>query len=648
LFHNELQSQYINLLIAGGLLVVHVTILVFRKIYADYLATHVTAGMILEAFPLLWLSVPLLVGSVSIAEERKLGTLENLLCLPTTRRFQFILKLGVTIGLGVLLGVVVPVTLEGLARLLGVATNPSGLWVINASRSTTFLLLFGSIGLSFFSFYASTLTRNTLQALGAGVLVSVLGFVSIAVAVEPPNLGDVILWRGILVGLIGTPVMLLTLLGLAYGNYKRLQVDIRMWNRNAILLALALLSVAGITTTVYHRTWEAWLQLEPTHHFFSSYYANRGRHFPANPKLQATSSRAALLLPDGRLWLRHRRAKMEQVQVRAGIVEIPQAGGFWRSGLLPGSSWSAVALSDTSCFALQADGSLWDISPDPQDAAAIIVPKRVGTDHDWKLISGGAEHFTALKTDGSLWEWGRISAALGKSVDPEKLVTPTRVGTEDDWVAVGDCEDRRYNPAIGTSVAVKSDGSIWRWGRLYSGDKDGSPKWQVAARPEKWLRGPAQLPVSVNVWGNAIAIVYEDGTLWLGGYRHLFLGSEKEELAAHQMVPWEEDANWKEVKMYSWDNAVGIKKDGSLWQFQSLSPPWQKEKWLLSRTRPSQYSDWLAVCADRDAFLAFAGDGSVSLWGDPWNAAFWFNEPDPQRLLLPSRIKARRLATIPW
>jgi hypothetical protein len=642
LLRNELQSQYINLLIAGGLLVLHVAILIFRKISAGYLATHVTAGMILEAFPLLWLSVPLLVGSVSIAEERKLGTLENLLCLPTTRRFQFVLKLGATLVLGVLLGAVLPVTLERLASLVGVVANPSGLWVINASRSTGFLLLFGSLALSFLSFYASTLTGNTLQALGAGVLVSVLGFMSIALAVQPPDLGDIILWRGILVGLIGTPVMFSTVLMLAYGNYKRLRPDVRTWCRNALILVSALVSVAGTTTAVYHRTWEAWLPLEPTHHFFSWYYANREHHFPATPKLEVTLTRLALLLPDGRLWLRHRGLKIEQVQAEGRVVEIRQSKGLWRSGLLPGSNWRAVAISDTTCFALQADGSLWDISPHQHEATA----KQVGADHDWKLISAGAEHFTGLKTDGSLWEW--VSADLGKRVDHARPVMPSRVGTNDDWVAVGDSEDRKYNPALGISVAVKRDGSIWRWGRVYSRDTDGSAKWQLVARPEKWLQGPAQLPVSIDLYGNAIAIVYEDGTLWLGGYRYLFLGSEKEETATHQMVSWGEDSNWKEVKMYSWDNAVGIKKDGTLWQFHSLSPPWQKAKWLLSRTQPSQYSDWLAVCADRDAFLAFAGDGSVCLWGDPQNASFWFNEPDSRLLLLPSRIKARRLATIPW
>ena len=114
------------------------------------------------------------------------------------------------------------------------------------------------------------------------------------------------------------------------------------------------------------------------------------------------------------------------------------------------------------------------------------------------------------------------------------------------------------------------------------------------------------------------------------------------------MVLWEEDSNWKEVRIYGWDKAIGIKRDGSLWQLQSLSPPWQTSTWLLSRKQPSQYSDWLTVCPDQYAFLAFAGDGGLCVWGDPVYGCYEFNAPDPQRLLLPSRLKARRIAMIAW
>src|SRR5262249_12844540 len=239
------------------------------------------------------------------------------------------------------------------------------------------------------SFFGSTLTRNTLQALGAGVLVSVLGFICFALAVQPPNVGDVVLWRGNLVRFIGAPIMILAVLTLAYGNYKRLQLDLRTWFQNGLTLLVALTSVAATTTAIYHRFWEAWMPLEPTHNFHSSYYATRHHQFPAVPKLQATLANVALLLPDGRLWLRHRPVKPER-------HSIPKPNGFWRSDMLPGSNWRAVAAADTSCFAIQADGSLWQVSSNESSVAPGLVPHQVDPGRDWKSISAGGEHFTAL------------------------------------------------------------------------------------------------------------------------------------------------------------------------------------------------------------------------------------------------------------
>jgi hypothetical protein len=492
--------------------------------------------------------------------------------------------------------------------------------------------------------YGSTLTRNTLQALGAAVLVTVVAFLLIAVAVGPPGFGDVVLWRGVLVGLIGWPVMVGTVLALAYANYKRLQPDLRTWFRNGLALLIALTSVAGATTAIYHRAWEAWLPTEPTHRFYSSYYANRGRHFPATPKLQASISRVALLLPDGRLWLRHREVKTYQAVVQGRVVTVPQSKGSWRANLLPGSDWRDVAVSDTKCFAIQAEGTLWEISPGGPGSAAEAVAKEVDPSHDWKSISAGSEHFTALKSDGTLWELGLEPIAEENSVAERQLSKPARVGTETDWVATTGHEE--------ISVAVKNDGSIWRWGHYYSSNTNGSSKWTKVERPERWLEGPKQEPASISFSDNAIAVVYDDGTLWLGGELRLRMGAlpgpAKAEMSPRQMVPWGDDSDWKEVKLGPWGTAIGIKRGGSLWQWHTYIG-WPNATWMVSRSRPSQYSDWLAVCWDRNEYLAFAADGGLYLWQDPaGEGRYAFNSPNPADLLLPSRLKARRIVTIPW
>src|ERR1039458_8891594 len=252
LLSKEFQSQYVNLLLAAGLLVIHLGVLAVRRLGADYLRTHPDMSMTLEAFPVLWLAMPLLVGSVAVAEERKLGTFEALSCLPTSRWLQFGIKLGLALLLGILLGAVVPLTIEYLGTLAGLHPNtmlalgPDVLPLLSTS-------LFAAFGIALLSFYGSSLARNTLQALGASILACVIASVLTMVAAHPPAPDEILIWGPRLIAWILVPVMLLALITLAYRNYRRLQLSAKAWRHNALALLVALVGTMAVTSAVYHR-----------------------------------------------------------------------------------------------------------------------------------------------------------------------------------------------------------------------------------------------------------------------------------------------------------------------------------------------------------------------------------------------------------
>ena len=52
---------------------------------------------------IIWVVVPLIIGCTSIAEERKLGTMEGQLCQPVSIRRQFLVKLGFVVLVGIVL-----------------------------------------------------------------------------------------------------------------------------------------------------------------------------------------------------------------------------------------------------------------------------------------------------------------------------------------------------------------------------------------------------------------------------------------------------------------------------------------------------------------------------------------------------------------
>jgi alpha-tubulin suppressor-like RCC1 family protein len=76
-------------------------------------------------------------------------------------------------------------------------------------------------------------------------------------------------------------------------------------------------------------------------------------------------------------------------------------------------------------------------------------------------IAAGAEHSLALKSDGSVWAWGRNSSgALGDGTQTTRLV-PQRVQGLSSVVAVA--------AGDGRSFALRADGSLWGWGENASG-----------------------------------------------------------------------------------------------------------------------------------------------------------------------------------
>jgi len=744
LVQKEFQAQQVNVLLAGGLLLVHLGVAAMRRWGAEYLATHQSMAMTLEMVPLLWLVMPLLIGSVVVAEERKLGTFQSNLCLPASRRVQFFTKLGVTAFLGVTLGGVLPLVIELIshARVTG---SGSGVDFLGANLQLASLQITGCLMLTLLAFYASTLTRNGLQAMGAGLAGALLVCLVVFLVEHAGDLTEFILWRGILVHLIGWPVMILTILFLAYRNYAKLQPGIRLWTRNGATLLAALFCVGAATTVIFHRLWEAWLPDEPPHRYTPglSFVENRqatpvlgrgtgvasgylgvtiqdltanlakelklnpwsgvllayvtpngpadkaglksgdvvlqfdGKNFSdshefglavarirpgstvsieiardgANqtleltiskmpdrrqearrrrsaPKIVAAGSQRAVVLPEGRLWVQRSLARLVEQRVSPNQeMVIWYETGPRHTGFMEGSNWKDVALAEGGCFGIQTDGSLWDLSETGLGGTG----KLVGQESDWESISAGADHFSALKFDGTLWQWGWRLTASGA-----RQIPLTQVGADSDWTAVCDWWT--------TTAAIKTDGSVWRW------------DWhsKTLNHPRPWLTGACSQPVSFTSKGHIVAMVCADGTLWIGGEEltnsvySRFIGGVSAQRSNTEMVRWRNDSDWKEIQFVGWGRAVGIKRDGTLWEWNSNRPFGPAMGWAVPPNFPSRYSDWMSIADENNAFLALARDGSLCLWGDPegfWYS-YWDGYEDPRWLLMPSRIKARRVADL--
>jgi alpha-tubulin suppressor-like RCC1 family protein len=141
-------------------------------------------------------------------------------------------------------------------------------------------------------------------------------------------------------------------------------------------------------------------------------------------------------------------------------------------------------------------------------------PVQIGSDTDWSSIGTGTFTAFAIKTNGTLWSWGRNDAGVLGHNNLINLSSPVQVGADTDWSAVASSYSNSSTRQL--TIAVKTDGTIWSWGYnlafggLGLGDKiNRSSPVQIGALTN-WLN-----PSASRERGMAVKT---DGTLWSWGY----------------------------------------------------------------------------------------------------------------------------------
>lgn len=172
--------------------------------------------------------------------------------------------------------------------------------------------------------------------------------------------------------------------------------------------------------------------------------------------------------------------------------------------------WKEIAAGASHSVAIKSDGTLWAWGRNHKgqlgDGTTVDknVPTQIGTDTDWSIINASSDNTTAIKTDGSLWIWGENSRGqvgdgnFGPGIfNP----TPTRIGNDNNWVKI--------TSSTNQSFAIKDNGTLWGWGQgQYMGNGDLVDRYtpfQIGTSTD-WL------DISSSCC-NRIALK-TDGTLW--------------------------------------------------------------------------------------------------------------------------------------
>lgn len=285
------------------------------------------------------------------------------------------------------------------------------------------------------------------------------------------------------------------------------------------------------------------------------------------------------------------------------------------------AGWNVTATSagDEGTFFIKADGTLWSCGDGSNGALGLgdtsprNVLTQIGTDTDWARVSTHATSVAsmALKTDGSLWAWGKGQyGQIGVGNTTDQLV-PIQVGTDTDWVEIAKGGDH--------SMAVKSGGTLWTWGRNGNG--------QLGLGGTTQFDTPQQVGVGTNWSKIGAGTIFSfgiktDGTLWAWGQNNQGQLGDGSTTQRESPVQIGVATTWASVSG-GLKSSGAIKTTGELftWGANMLGECGLGD--TTQRNNPTQVgsdTDWAQLAGGTEFSLARKTDGTI--YGAGWNDNF--------------------------
>jgi alpha-tubulin suppressor-like RCC1 family protein len=139
-------------------------------------------------------------------------------------------------------------------------------------------------------------------------------------------------------------------------------------------------------------------------------------------------------------------------------------------------------LADAFPALIATDGTLWYYNRNTSDGA--IGYKQQGADTNWKYVSSydsyntstsnnsnARRYFLSVKTDGTLWAWGdNDRGQIGDGTKTIRSTSGSKTVDNDrpNPIQVGKAKNWQSTYANLTSMAIRTDGSLWVWGGAYA------------------------------------------------------------------------------------------------------------------------------------------------------------------------------------
>ena len=279
---------------------------------------------------------------------------------------------------------------------------------------------------------------------------------------------------------------------------------------------------------------------------------------------------------------------------------------------------TAIAVGGNQDLALRADGSVWawggnsrgqlgDGTGANSDTPVAVAGLSAGV----VAIAAGDQNSLALKSDGSVWAWGRNDRGqLGDGTANDSEVPVPVSGMTSGVKGIADGAD--------FSLAMKNDGSVWGWGNNFSGQL-GNAISETFNTPTlvKGLRTDVKAIAAGE--GHSLALLTNGSVLAWGKNTSGELGN-----GTTQDTPVPTSVNGLDsavvaVAVGRDDFSLALKSDGSVWAWGWGAAGQLGDGSANDRHVPTPVtglgSGVIAIAGGGGGGLALTSDGSVWAWG---------------------------------
>jgi hypothetical protein len=296
------------------------------------------------------------------------------------------------------------------------------------------------------------------------------------------------------------------------------------------------------------------------------------------------------------------------------------------------TNWKQVACGNNYTAAIKTDGTLWTWGNNGSGQLGDSTRTQRNTPvttftggTNWKQVTFKGDHTAAIKTDGTLWTWGsNNNGQLGNNGSGTFETTPVTTfagGTNWKQVAGG----------ISHTAAIKTDGTLWTWGRNSYGQLGDNTAINRSTPVTTFVGGTNWKQVAGG--GLHTAAIKTDGTLWTWGINGIpgvvGLGALGDNTIISRSTPvttFAGGTNWKQVVCGSFHTAA-IKTDGTLWTwgcndltaFIPNSLGALGDNTIITRSTPittfAGGTNWKQVTCGGYHTSAIKTDGTLWTWG---------------------------------